>query len=74
MAVEISRETQFGPGSKGFRFAVRKDEGLDQEVYEAGQCLEAKRFQEDSIGRRIFDRLSANGRKASAPKLNGVQH
>ncbi|MGA2742409.1 MAG: hypothetical protein ABSG65_33845 [Bryobacteraceae bacterium] len=67
MAVEISREVQFGPGSKGFRFALRDDEGLDRQIYEDGRDLEAARFQEGSIGRRIFDRLSANGHATSEP-------
>jgi len=67
MAVEISREAQFGEGSKGFRFALRKDEGADRLLYEAGQELEAARFHKGSLGQRIFDRLSRNGHPASTP-------
>jgi hypothetical protein len=73
MAVEISREAQFGAGSKGFRFALRKDEGLDQQIYEAGRDLEAKRFGADSIARRVFDRLSANGHTPPMPGSNGAR-
>jgi hypothetical protein len=65
MAVEISREAQFGPGSKGFRFAVRHDEGVDRHFYETGRKLEDARFRKGSMGQRIFDRLSGNGHAAS---------
>jgi hypothetical protein len=64
MAVEIRREAHFGQGSKGFRFELREDEGMDRRFYETGRELEAARFREGSLGQRIFDRLSANGHTA----------
>ncbi len=65
MAVRITREAQFGPGSKGFRFEVRDDQSADHDFYETGRKLEDARFRKGSMGQRIFDRLSGNGHAAS---------
>jgi len=67
MAVKITREAQFEPGNKGFRFELRDDEGMDRSFYEAGRRMEAARFQEGSIGQRIFERLSASAEAAPTP-------
>lgn len=68
MAVEICRETEFGSGSRGFRFALRADDGLDKRLYEDGCQLETARFREGSIGQRMFARLSANGHAEKLPE------
>jgi hypothetical protein len=73
MAVEISREAQFGRGSKGFRFELRHDEKKDRHLYETGRQLEAERFRAGSIGQRMFDRLTAPGHTPSAPEPGDPQ-
>jgi hypothetical protein len=59
MGVRVSREASFGPGSRGFRFEVRRDTVEDQKVYEIGQGFEADCSRKGSLGQRIFDRLSS---------------
>jgi hypothetical protein len=59
MAVKITREISFGPGTKGFRFENLKDSNADQEQYEEGRRLEEVSQQDGSVGQMIYDRLSS---------------
>jgi hypothetical protein len=69
MAVEVSRVAPFGPGSKGYRFEVHRDEKMDRKVYEAGRILEKARFRKGSLGQRMFERLSLDSESAkTSPK------
>jgi hypothetical protein len=61
MAVEISRQAPFGPGSRGFRFEVRQDKAGDRKIYKTGMKFESARLRTGSLGQKIFERLSANG-------------
>ena len=59
MAVKITREISFGPGTKGFHFENERDSNADQEQYEEGRRLEDVSQQDGSIGQKIYDRLSS---------------
>jgi hypothetical protein len=64
MAVKIVREIAFGEGSRGFRFKNHPDQAEDRKQYQKGRLLEKARFREGSVAKRIFDRLSSEGKAA----------
>jgi hypothetical protein len=72
MALKISREAQFGAGSRGFWFELCEDEALDRSIFDAGVRHEDARFQPGSLGQKIFERLSSaretNGEKPGPEK------
>ena len=58
MAVRITREERFGSGTRAFHFANVQDPVADDAIYSAGLERERSLLQAESLGRKIFERLS----------------